>query len=109
VAESIVFLLRVNLELMQKIPSAPKRIVVTGGLARLDGLCQRLADLCGLPVHRPEEHEATARGTAYLLAGFPGDWPEQKSGVSFTPKSNPGLARRYQGWRTEMDRTLRKR
>ena len=104
VIESVVFLLQANLETMQKMPPAPKRLLVTGGLAQLDGLCQRLADLSGLPAYRPAEHEATARGTAYLLAGFPENWPEEKPGEQFTPKSNPGLTQRYKNWRTEMNR-----
>ena len=106
VAESMVFLLLTNLETMQKISPAPKRLLVTGGLAQLDGLCQRLAELSSLPVHRPAEHEATARGTAYLLAGFPGDWREQRPGASFTPGPNPGLVQRYGDWRREMKRAL---
>jgi glycerol kinase len=108
VAESIVFLLQVNLEGMQKIQPAPRRMLVTGGLARLDGLCQRLADLSGLPVYRPVEHEATTRGTAYLLAGFPTDWPEEKSGDSFISKPDPGLMQRYKDWREKMKRALEK-
>ena len=106
VVESIVFLLQTNLELMQKFPPAPTRLVVSGGLARYEGLCQRLSDLSGLALYRPAEHEATARGTAYLLAGFPGDWPEEKPGTPFEPKQNTGLRQRYQRWRAEMQRAL---
>jgi glycerol kinase len=106
VVESIVFLLQANLETMQKMAPMPKRLLVTGGLAQLDGLCQRLADLSGLPMYRPAEHEATARGTAYLLAGFPENWPEEKSGVSFTAEPNPGLMQRYKNWRAAMQRVL---
>jgi glycerol kinase len=109
VVESVVFLLQVNLETMQKTATAPTRMLVTGGLAQLDGLCQQLADLSGLSVYRPVEHEATAHGTAYLLAGFPENWPEERSGESFTPEPNPGLARRYKDWRAEMNRALGKR
>ena len=106
VVESIVFLLQTNFELMQKLPPAPARLVVSGGLARYDGLCQRLSDLSGLALYRPAEHEASARGTAYLLAGFPGDWPEEKPGAQFEPKQNTGLRQRYQRWRAEMQRAL---
>ncbi|MBI3576187.1 MAG: hypothetical protein HY083_11145 [Gammaproteobacteria bacterium] len=106
VVESIVFLLQTNLELMQKLPPAPARLVVSGGLAHYDGLCQRLSDLSGLALYRPAEHEATARGTAYLLAGFPGDWPEEKPGTPFEPKQNTGIRQRYQRWRVEMQRAL---
>lgn len=104
--ESIVFLLQTNLELMQKLPPATARLVVSGGLARYDGLCQRLSDLSGLALYRPAEHEATARGTAYLLAGFPGDWPEEKPGTPFAPQQNTGLRQRYQRWRAAMQRAL---
>ncbi|MDH5512497.1 MAG: FGGY-family carbohydrate kinase, partial [Gammaproteobacteria bacterium] len=109
VAESIVFLLQTNLEIMQKLSAPPMRMLVTGGLARLDGLCRRLADLSGLPVYRPAEHEATARGTAYLLAGFPENWPEAEPGDRFTPAPNPVLMRRYQDWRAAMDDALARR
>ena len=106
VVESIVFLLQTNFELMQKFPPVTTRLVVSGGLARYDGLCQRLSDLSGLELYRPAEHEASARGTAYLLAGFPGDWPEEKLGAPFEPKQNTGLRQRYQRWRAEMQRAL---
>jgi glycerol kinase len=106
VIESMVFLLQLNLETMQKMAPVPRRLLVSGGLAQLDGLCQRLADLSGLPVYRPAEHEATARGTAYLLAAFPEDWPEKKAGVWFAPRPNPELVRRYERWRMEMRRAL---
>jgi hypothetical protein len=60
-------------------------------------------------MHRPAEHEATARGTAYLLVGFPGEWPEEKSGTPFEPKQNTGFRQRYQRWRAEMQRALSSR
>lgn len=106
VAESILFLLQANFETMQKIPPAPRRLLVTGGLSRIDGMCQRLSDLSGLPVYRPVEHEATARGTAYLLTGFPSAWEEEKPGEQFTPQLNPSLTRRYENWRVAMNRAL---
>ena len=102
VAESIIFLLQANLSVMHENATPVTRLVATGGLARVDGLCRRLADLSGLPVYRPAQHEATARGTAYLLAGFPADWPEEKPGETFAPRPNPALARRYARWRGEM-------
>jgi glycerol kinase len=108
VVESIVFLLQVNLEEMAGIYVAPQRIVATGGLARLDGLCQRLADVSGLPVYRPAECEATARGTAFLLAGRPQHWPEPGAGTAFTPHAQSGVVDRYARWRREMSAELRR-
>jgi glycerol kinase len=102
VAESIVFLIQANLEEMESIFIAPRLIFATGGLARVDGLCQRLASLSGIPVHRPGECEATARGTAYLLAGLPVDWPEPAGAQTFEPRDDPSLRARYDRWRSEM-------
>jgi len=45
---------------------APKVLKVDGGMVRNDWFCQRLADLTGLPVERPEVTETTALGAAYL-------------------------------------------
>lgn len=74
VIESIVFLLCANIGEMKKLSSPPEQIQITGGLAIQDGLCQRLADLSQLPIYRPIECEATARGVAifWLNSRTPG-------------------------------------
>lgn len=102
VAESILFLLQANLDVMRTAGLAAERIQIGGGLARSDALCQRLADLSGAAVYRPAETEATARGAAWLAAGRPSHWPEASPGTSFVPQPNPGLARRYARFRQEM-------
>ena len=106
VAESIVFLLQTNLDLFQKLASPLEQIIASGGLTWYEGLCQRISDLSGLPLYRPAEYEATARGTAWLLAGKPQDWPEPEFGVWFKPHTNPALRARYERWRTAMDTAL---
>ncbi len=103
VIESIAFLLCTNLERMRARQAPLRRIVATGGLASRPELCQRLADLSGLRVIRPEEHEATARGVAVLL-GMPG-LSESRHSV-WRPKTNPPLRRRYARWQMEMRRAL---
>ncbi len=102
VAESIVFLLQANLDEFARTGVVFRRIVATGGLAQSAALCQRLADLSALPVHRPEEHEATARGLAFLLAGQPSGWSPLSSDL-FTPRPNAPLRDRYARWRTALD------
>lgn len=105
VAESIVFLIVANLERLQS--DAPvERIQVSGGLARLDGLCQRLADVSGLPILRSAETEATARGIAWLLADAEGLGWCGGGGLVFTPEANPGCVARYGRWRREMRQAL---
>lgn len=106
VIESIVFLVMENISELGRYTPAARRIVITGGLAALDGLCQRLADLSGLEVHRPRQCEATARGTAFLLAGQPSAWREPGAGSDFAPQENPPLAGRYGHWRQSLLKAL---
>jgi glycerol kinase len=95
VIESILFLLQANIELMTALNPAVDRIRISGGLSRLDGLCQRLANLSGLNVERPMQVEATARGIAWQAAGCPDDWSTMDTGKLFTPKKDKPLAVRY--------------
>lgn len=100
VLESIVFLVQVNLEALAAATDAPPgRIIVSGGLASLDGLCQRLASLSGLELVRPGETEATGRGLAWLLgAGRDGGAPPQDE-QRFAPRPDAALESRYERWR----------
>lgn len=107
IIESITFLLKACLDEMSKLSSPPEQIQITGGLASLDGLNQRLADISGLPVYCPTECEATARGTAFLLAGQPSHWPEEDAGVWFEANDNPQLTKRYEDWMTAMLNNMR--
>ncbi|HFQ93398.1 MAG TPA: hypothetical protein ENK32_05280 [Anaerolineae bacterium] len=97
VAESILFLLQINLDEMRAAGATVSRLRVSGGLAQSGQLCQRLADLSGCPVYRPQITEATARGTAWLAAGRPSHWPELQPGKQFDPRPNTALTDRY--WR----------
>ncbi len=106
VVESIVFLTQVNLNEMESLFVSPQRIVASGGLAHLDGICQRLADLSGRPVYRPAEVEATARGTAFLLAGRPAQWAEPEPGSLFQPQINAALQLRFEQWQAAMRRAI---
>jgi glycerol kinase len=107
VVESIVFLLITCLDEMTKLSSPPEQIQITGGLASQNGLNQRIADLSGLPVYRPTDCEATARGTAYLLADQPTHWPEQDAGEWFEPEDNPAFKSRYAEWMKVMLENMR--
>jgi len=106
VVESIVFLLQVNLEGMAAYVPAPVAVHIGGGLAQLDGFCQRLANLAGIPVIRPAQSEATARGCAFLLAGCPDDWQVPEPDDVFRPRADAGLADRYARWKALMESGL---
>lgn len=105
VIESIAFLLQANVEEMAKHVPPAARIRVSGGVSRIDGLCRRLADVSGLPVHRREDPEATARGIGYLCAGRPPDWNSGNNSAAeqvFVPAADAAIGRRYRSWRAFM-------
>lgn len=106
VAESIVFLLQINIDESSQVLGSPKQVVVSGGLSALDGLCQRLSDLSALPIYRPAEREATASGLAFLLAGLPDDRPESVPGQWFYPQANSALEQRFSRWCEAMAEAL---
>jgi glycerol kinase len=71
-------------------------------VSRFDGLCRRLASVSGIPIHRRDDAEATARGIGYLAAGMPAKWNEAASEEVFVPEADEALRRRYARWRTLM-------
>lgn len=106
VLESVIFMARVNLEEMAGAGAPPRRLRITGGLSRLDGLCHRLASLTGLAVARPAHAEATAHGLAWLVAGRPARWQAGRDDTVFEPVTDAALARRFERWRRAMQRAL---
>ena len=104
VVESIAFLLYANLEEMAKFVPPPSRILITGGVSRLDALCKRLASVSGLPVLRRQDPEGTARGIAYLAAGRPAGWNTAGQADPFPPEEDPALHERYRRMRVELKR-----
>ena len=102
VVESMAFLLMANIEEMAKHIPPAKRIRVSGGVSHLDGLCRRLATVSGLPVHRRQDTEATARGIGFLVAGRPSAWNEATTEEVFAPGDGSGVRERYRKWRALM-------
>lgn len=98
VVESMIFLLQVNIAALCALDSGVDTVRVSGGLANLDGLCQKLADLSGLAVQRPAQVEATARGIAWQAAGGPENWPATGPATTFMPQPNAGLRARYKAF-----------
>jgi glycerol kinase len=96
------FLLQANLDEIDRYIAPARRIRVSGGVSRLDGLCRRLAAVSGLPVHRRHDPEATARGIGYLAAGRPSPWNEDAREEIFAPAADTALRERYRRWRALM-------
>ncbi len=103
VLESIVFMLNANLALIRR--HAPlKRLKLGGGLSRARDLCQKLADLSGLPVRRSEQIETTGRGAAWLAGGTP--MMRTDTDTVFQPRENPALEARYHRYLELLEREV---
>ena len=80
---------------------------VDGGMTASDWTMQRIADLIGAPVDRPEIQETTALGAAYLAGLQAGLYPEPERFADtwrlesrFTPALDPRTReRKIAGWR----------
>lgn len=91
---------------------APAAIKVDGGMVKNDWFCQRLADLTGLPVERPNVTETTALGAAYLAglsAGVFRDFDDIARGWALDRRFEPALAQSardvlYDGWAKAVSR-----
>lgn len=100
--ESMAFLLQTNIDHMAPFVVPARRMRVSGGVSRIDGLCRKLASLSGLSVHRRDDPEASARGIAYLAAGRPSSWNPAAREDVFSPEPDAALATRYRRWRDLM-------
>jgi glycerol kinase len=105
VLESIVFLLRRNLDAMHEAGLVPVALRLTGGLASSEYFSRLLTDLTGLPVDRPQAAEATARGLAFLLANEPA-WSESVRMSRLMPRPDALIQERYGRWLAAMHAEL---
>lgn len=99
---SIAYLIRENVDRLREAgPIA--RAIVTGGLAQSNGLLGLIADVCGLPLLRPAQAEATARGLYGLLARPDATSSDRIAGETFVPDPAADAGPGFERWR----RTLR--
>lgn len=109
VVESVAFLIAENVAEIDRAVGPCREIRASGGLSRLDGLCSRIASLCGVPVSRTDDPEATARGVAWLAREgpeerFPRAAPEL---ARHDPARDDALAARRERWREAMREVCR--
>lgn len=95
VLESIIFLVFRNITAMSALPKAGQ-IIIGGGVSQQDSLCQGIADLCGIPVLRYEQDEASSLGAAWHT--LPNSVREFKPEKQFSPITNTRLQQRYKRW-----------
>jgi glycerol kinase len=90
---------------------------VDGGMTASDTAMQFLADILNAPVDRPKIMETTAMGAAYLAGlsaglypdfdGFAASWQRERR---FEPGMDDAMrAKKWQGWRDAVSRTLTRR
>ena len=112
--ESMAYQTRDVLEVMQRDAGLTlSALKVDGGAAANDQLLQFQADLLGVPVRRPKEAEATARGAAFLAGLAVGFWPDQAALAriwtldrEFTPSMDAARRDRlYAGWQKAVGRS----
>ena len=90
----------------------PQTLKVDGGMVNNDWFCQRLADLTGLPVHRPKITETTALGAAYLAGlsvGVFKDFASISNAWALDRRFEPSLSAGardalYEGWSKAVSR-----
>ncbi len=73
----------------------PAALRVDGGMVANDWVCQWLADICAVPVERPQVIETTALGAAYLAglgAGLYSDLTDIGRSWSCEQRFEPGMA-----------------
>ncbi len=95
--------------------SALKVLRVDGGMVNSDWTMQRLADLLGCTVDRPQIRETTALGAAYLAGLHSGFYPEPDRFAEswqlerrFEPDMAPSLrARKLAAWSAAVDTPVR--
>jgi glycerol kinase len=94
--------------------SSLKTLRADGGMAASDWTMQRLADLTGSPVDRPQIKETTALGAAYLAGLHAGFFPEPdrfsdhwRLDRRFTPRMDEATRqRKLAAWTTAVHRLL---
>lgn len=102
---SIAYLVRENFDALRC--SGPiARMIVTGGLARSDGLMQLIADLCGIFLLRPAQSEATARGVFGLLTQARASISPTAAMQTFEPECAAQAEAGFKHWRAAMHRAV---
>ncbi|MEM7083288.1 MAG: FGGY family carbohydrate kinase [Pseudomonadota bacterium] len=106
ILDSIVFLLNANLEAAAAHTGALQQLILTGGLATVDYLCQSLADISGSSTARSTLREATAKGVGFLLSGDT-QWPGPADLTTFEPGDHLALRHRHSLWVDAMQNATR--
>ena len=99
VLESVAFLIKANLDEMDRHRPSPARLVASGGLAENRLLCRMLACLSDAPVDRGSDREATSRVRLSRRRRAPGLL--RRTGRALRARAGPESPGRYRNARTD--------
>lgn len=108
--ESIAFQTYDLIEAFRNTGVEVNRLKVDGGMSKNAWMVQTIADICNLPVIKPDESEMTALGCAVCVATMLGwknldDWAnEQPSSINFDPKFQPDRSNQIERWKKAVER-----
>ncbi len=111
ILESIAFLIARNIYCLYETERLPEHIIVSGGLAQNDWLCQLIANLLAVPVARIQMADASARGAAFLLSHNDLKYSASEEWLTATRKifsveNNETVTTRYRQWTELMEQRL---
>ncbi len=106
IVESLAFLLCENVNRAQEHTATIQKLVLTGGLASVDYLCQSLATVTRTPTIRSEIREATSKGVGFLLSQDT-TWSDDSPICNFVPGDDEKLIVRHEQWKRTMTSALR--
>ena len=104
VCESILFLIFYNILQIQRV-KAISELQLSGGLSKLDLMCQKLADLSGVQVKRMNQSESTTKGIAWIARGKPENWAISEYD-RFQPEADVGLRSRFEQFVDQLSRYI---
>lgn len=112
--ESIAFRVRDMIEELRKSGGGSRgTLAVDGGLTRNEFLMQFQADILGMKVIRPENHEVTSAGAAYMAGMAAGMWDYDflkgtvRTGKEYYPRMEKELSDSlYNGWVRAVDNAI---
>ena len=103
--ESVIFQIVINVQLMSQ-PGAVQKIIISGGFSKADSVCQKVADLTKVAVHRSDNADATVQGAASMAAGLPKSWNPIVQEDIFTPHQSLELQQRFMVWQAKLNEWL---
>jgi len=104
IMESVVFLLLVNIKVIDRANQPVKKIYIGGGIAQSDSFCKKLASISGIPVIRSQQKEATSCGVFYLMQGKKFEVRRDSDRKIFVSIADNPLKNRFLKWNDEMEK-----